>query len=367
MLPVRASTTGHQDGEGSRCKPILTTFPLVSMKHVLVTGGAGFIGSNFVRHVLQVHPDLRVINYDALTYAGNLENLADIVGNPRYRFVRGNICDRRLVDEVIREHGVDTVVHFAAESHVDRSILDAGVFVQTNVLGTQVLLEAARVAGIEKFLHVSTDEVYGSLGPAGKFTEESPLHPNSPYAASKASSDLLALAYHHTFGLPVVVTRCSNNYGPYQFPEKLIPLMIINALNDRILPVYGDGLNIRDWLHVGDHCAAIDTVLSRGRLGETYNIGGNNEWKNIDIVKVILMTLGKPENLISFVKDRPGHDRRYAMDSSKLCDELDWQPAFTFEQGIVETIQWYVKHETWWRRVMTGEYQEYYRKQYHGA
>ncbi len=337
------------------------------MKNVLVTGGAGFIGSNFVRYFLSAHPDARVVNFDKLTYAGNLENLTDIAASPEYCFVRGDICDRGQLDAAFREHHIDTVVHFAAESHVDRSILGAGVFTTTNVLGTQILLDAANAAGVEKFVHVSTDEVYGSLGPAGKFTETTPLHPNSPYAASKAGSDLIAFAYHHTFGLPVVVTRCSNNYGPYQFPEKLIPLMIINALNDKPLPVYGDGLNVRDWLHVTDHCVAIDTVLHQGRVGDVYNIGGNNEWKNIDIVRLILRLVGKSESLIQFVKDRPGHDRRYAMDAGKITAELGWTPAYTFEQGIRETVDWYRTHAPWWKRVMTGEYQEYYKQQYKQA
>jgi dTDP-glucose 4,6-dehydratase len=334
------------------------------MKNLLVTGGAGFIGSNFIRHILRSHPSTRVVNFDNLTYAGNLENLADVAEDPRYRFVRGDICDRDLVDRTFRDQGIDAVVHFAAESHVDRSITGAGIFVQTNVYGTQVLLDVARDAGIGRFVHVSTDEVYGSLGPAGKFTESSPLHPNSPYSASKAGSDLLALAYQHTFGLPVVVTRCSNNYGPYQFPEKLIPLMIANAIDGRSLPVYGDGLYVRDWLHVGDHCAAIDLVLQRGIPGEIYNIGGNNEWKNIDIVKLMLKLLNKPESLISYVKDRPGHDRRYAIDPSKIRGDLGWEPAHTFETGLKETVDWYLANEPWWRRVISGAYREYYRKMY---
>jgi dTDP-glucose 4,6-dehydratase len=337
------------------------------MHNVLVTGGAGFIGSNFIRFFLAAHSDVSVINYDALTYAGNLESLADLSGNPRYHFVKGDICERRSVDETMRRFSVDTVIHFAAESHVDRSILGAGVFVVTNVVGSQVLLDAAKDLGVKRFVHVSTDEVYGSLGETGKFTETTPLHPNSPYAASKASSDMLALAYHHTHKLPVVVTRCSNNYGPYQFPEKLIPLMIINALNDKPLPVYGDGLNVRDWLHVEDHCAAIDVVLRKGKPGEVYNIGGNNEWRNIDIVKAILVRLGKPESLIAFVKDRPGHDRRYAMDASKISAELGWTPSYRFENGIAETVDWYLSHRPWWERVMTGEYQDYYRRQYENA
>lgn len=335
------------------------------MKNVLITGGAGFIGSNFIRYFLERHPGRRLVNFDTLTYAGNLESLEDVAEHPAYVFVKGDICDRAMVESVFAENAIDTVVHFAAESHVDRSILGSSVFIQTNVVGTNVLLDVAKELGVERFLHVSTDEVYGSLGATGKFTETTPLHPNSPYSASKASSDLLALAYHHTHGLPVVVTRCSNNYGPYQFPEKLIPLMIINALNDKPLPVYGDGLNVRDWLHVSDHCAAIDAVVHNGTPGEVYNIGGNNEWTNIDIVKLILKKVGKPESLISFVKDRPGHDRRYAIDATRIENELDWSPSYTFEVGIEETVQWYLNNQVWWKRVMTGEYLEYYQKQYH--
>lgn len=334
------------------------------MHNVLVTGGAGFIGSNFVRYFLANHPDCHLVNFDALTYAGNPENLSDIEGDPRYVFVRGDICSRAAVEEALSTHNIDTIVHFAAESHVDRSILGAAVFVTTNVMGTQVLLDAAREHGIERFLHVSTDEVYGSLGPQGRFTEETPVHPNSPYAASKASSDLLALASFHTFGLPVVVTRCSNNYGPYQFPEKLIPLMIVNALNGKELPVYGDGLNVRDWLFVGDHCSAIDLVLRRGVPGEVYNIGGNNEWKNIDIVRLLLRMLNKPDALIRFVKDRPGHDRRYAIDAEKISRALGWQPAVTFESGLQLTVEWYLAHRKWWERVMSGAYMDYYGKNY---
>jgi dTDP-glucose 4,6-dehydratase len=334
------------------------------MHNVLVTGGAGFIGSNFVRYFLETHPDCRLVNFDALTYAGNPENLSDIEGDPRYVFGRGDICSRAAVEEALATHKIDTIVHFAAETHVDRSILGAAVFVTTNVMGTQVLLDVAREHGIDRFLHVSTDEVYGSLGPEGKFTEETAVHPNSPYAASKASSDLLALAYYQTFGLPVVMTRCSNNYGPYQFPEKLIPLMIVNALNGKELPVYGDGLNVRDWLFVGDHCSAIDVVLQKGIPGEVYNIGGNNEWKNIDIVRLLLRMLNKPDTLIRFVKDRPGHDRRYAIDAGKISRALGWKPTVTFESGLKSTVEWYLAHRTWWERVMSGEYMEYYGKNY---
>ncbi len=334
------------------------------MKNVLITGGAGFIGSNFIRFFLAKHPEAVVINFDALTYAGNLENLSEVEADARYHFVKGDVCDRTAVESVFAQFAIDTVVHFAAESHVDRSILGSSVFVQTNVVGTNILLDVAKQSGVERFLHVSTDEVYGSLGASGKFTESTPLHPNSPYSASKASSDLLAMAYQHTYDLPVVLTRCSNNYGPYQFPEKLIPLMIINALNDKPLPVYGDGLNVRDWLHVADHCVAIDVVLQAGTIGEVYNIGGNNEWKNIDIVRLILKEVRKSESLIAFVKDRPGHDRRYAIDASRIKNELGWSPAHTFEIGIKETIDWYLQHESWWKRVMTGKYQEYYHRQY---
>jgi len=334
------------------------------MKSLLVTGGAGFIGSNFVRYYLASHPGTRVVNFDALTYAGNLENLREVEDNPQYAFVRGDICDRDAVAEAMKKYEVDAVVHFAAESHVDRSIQGAAVFVTTNVLGTQVMLDAAREQGVTRFLHVSTDEVYGSLGATGRFTETTPLHPNSPYAASKASSDLLVLAAAHTFGFPALVTRCSNNYGPYQFPEKLIPLMIANATDNKPLPVYGQGVNVRDWLYVRDHCTALDAVLERGKAGEVYNIGGNNEWRNIDIVRLLLKELGKPESLITYVKDRPGHDLRYAIDAAKITNELSWRPSVTFEQGLGETVKWYAIHEEWWRRITSGAYREYYREMY---
>ena len=337
------------------------------MTNVLVTGGAGFIGSNFIRYFLGMHDGVTVVNFDKLTYAGNLENLADVAGDPRYAFVKGDICKREQVGKAFTEFNIDTVVHFAAESHVDRSILGSAVFIETNVVGTHALLDVAREHGVERFLHVSTDEVYGSLGPVGKFTESTPLHPNSPYSASKAGSDLLALAYHHTFGVPVLITRCSNNYGPYQFPEKLIPLMIINALGNKPLPVYGDGLNVRDWLYVEDHCAAIDVVLRGGTIGDVYNIGGENEMRNIEIVRLILRTLNKPESLIAYVKDRPGHDLRYAIDATRLRTELGWEPAHTFERGVTETIEWYLKNRGWWERVITGEYLEYYKRQYNNA
>ena len=334
------------------------------MRNVLVTGGAGFIGSNFIRFLLQRRRDVRVVNFDKLTYAGNLENLSEAASDPRYAFVRGDICDRPKVEETFREQHIDAVVHFAAESHVDRSILKADPFVLTNVFGTQILLDAARTRGLERFLHVSTDEVYGSLGATGRFRESTPLHPNSPYAASKAGSDMLVLAYVHTFGLPALVTRCSNNYGPYQFPEKLIPLMILNAMHDRPLPVYGDGMNIRDWIHVEDHCAALETVLFGGKVGEVYNIGGSSEWKNIDVVKTILRVVGKPESLISFVKDRPGHDRRYAIDASKIATDLGWKPQRSFEEGLKGTIAWYKGNEAWCGHVTSGEYQNYYKLMY---
>jgi dTDP-glucose 4,6-dehydratase len=331
---------------------------------ILITGGAGFIGSNFVLRILAQHPEDRVVNLDKLTYAGNLENLSSIKDDPRHVFVKGDICDRDLVARLLREHLVQALVNFAAESHVDRSIMGAAEFVQTNIVGTNVLLDLAKEYPLQKFVQVSTDEVYGSLSSEGKFTEETPLHPNSPYAASKAAADLLALAYQHTFGLPIVVTRCSNNYGPYQFPEKLIPLMIANALQDKPLPVYGDGKNVRDWLHVRDHCDAIDAVLRRGVAGEVYNIGGNNEEHNLDLVKMLLKQLGKSESLITFVKDRPGHDRRYAIDATKMKRELGWSPSYTFERGLAETVTWYLRNQDWWKRIISGEYREYYRRMY---
>ncbi len=332
--------------------------------NILVTGGAGFIGSNFVRHMLAAHSDYRIINLDKLTYAGNLENLTEIEKDPRYAFEHGDICDRSRVQMCVVRYEIDAIVHFAAESHVDRSIMGAAEFVRTNAVGTQVLLDVAREMKIRRFVQVSTDEVYGSLGTEGAFTETTPLHPNSPYSASKASADMLALAYHHTFGFPVVITRCSNNYGPYQFPEKLIPLMIANALADKPLPVYGDGMNVRDWLHVSDHCRAIDRVLHDGTTGEVYNIGGNNEKPNLEIIRLILRHLNKPESLITFVKDRPGHDRRYAIDATHIRKTLGWTPSYTFERGIAETIDWYVEHAEWWKRIVSGEYMKYYRALY---
>ncbi|MEK4734044.1 dTDP-glucose 4,6-dehydratase [Paenibacillus sp. FSL L8-0641] len=330
---------------------------------LLVTGGAGFIGSNFVLYMLKHHPDYEIVNIDALTYAGNLENLKSIENNPKHSFIKLDITDAQAIDQLMQQ-GIDVVVNFAAESHVDRSILEPEVFVKTNVLGTQVLLDAAKKYNVTKFVQVSTDEVYGSLGETGLFTEETPLQPNSPYSASKAGGDLLVRAYHETFGLPVNITRCSNNYGPYQFPEKLIPLMISRALSDQQLPVYGDGLNIRDWLYVEDHCSAIDLVIHQGKLGEVYNIGGNNERTNVHIVKTVLEELGKPESLISYVQDRPGHDRRYGIDPTKTMNELGWKPNHSFETGIKETIRWYLDNEEWWTRIQSGEYQQYYAKQY---
>ncbi|WP_288192977.1 dTDP-glucose 4,6-dehydratase [uncultured Methanobrevibacter sp.] len=332
------------------------------MTTVLVTGGAGFIGSNFLRYMVNKYPNYDFINLDALTYCGNLENLKDIEDKDNYSFVKGNVCDRELVNGIAEN--VDYIVHFAAESHVDRSIEDPGIFIKSNILGTQTLLDASKKNDIRKFLQVSTDEVYGSLGPEGYFTEQTPLQANSPYSASKAGADLMVRAYHNTFDLPVNITRCSNNYGPYQFPEKLIPLMISNAIENKELPVYGDGKNIRDWLHVYDHCTGIDLVLHKGKAGEVYNIGGHNERANIDIVKLILNELDKPESLIKFVSDRLGHDRRYAIDSSKIRRDLGWRPKYTFEDGIIETIHWYLDNQDWISKVKSGQYQEYYNKIY---
>lgn len=337
------------------------------MKSIFVTGGAGFIGSNFIKFVLKKN-DYKVINYDKLTYAGNLENLTDVEKNENYEFIKGDICDEGRVRSVLMDKNRDifAIVNFAAESHVDRSILSAKEFIKTNVEGTQVLLDCVLSYGI-KYLQVSTDEVYGSLPEDKKeikFTEKTPITTSSPYSASKAAADLLCNAYSHTHKLPILITRCSNNYGPYQFPEKLIPLMIAKALAGEKLPVYGDGKNIRDWLYVEDHCSAIYEVLHKGRLGEVYNIGGNNEWYNIDIVKLILKLLNKSEEHITYVKDRPGHDRRYAIDSKKIQTELGWKPAYKFENGIEATIKWYVENESWWKKVMSGEYKKYYEKNY---
>ncbi len=324
---------------------------------ILITGGCGFIGSNFILHLLSSRPDCEIVNLDALTYAGNPDNLRTVENDNRYTFIKANICDAAACTALFSRHNVDAVVHFAAESHVDRSIEGPAAFVLTNVLGTQNLLESARKAwngsfGGKRFVHVSTDEVYGTLGPMGSFSETTPLAPNSPYSASKAGSDLVARAYFETYGFPAIVTRCSNNYGPLQFPEKLIPLMIINAMRDISLPVYGNGLNIRDWLHVTDHCRAIETVLLSGKPGQVYNIGGSNEWRNIDIVKLVLKELGKPESLIRFVADRLGHDRRYAIDASKIRRELGWKPEVEFDDGIRMTIKWYLENKGWWEKLL---------------
>jgi len=333
------------------------------MLRLLVTGGAGFIGSNFVRYILREHPDWQVVNLDRLTYAGNLENLKDIKNDSRYRFILGDIADREPMDKLFSQ-GFDVVVNFAAESHVDRSILDASPFMRTNVQGPQVLLEGARQHRVKLFLQVSTDEVYGSLGAEGKFNEESHLLPSSPYSASKAAADLLCRAYQQTYGLPVIITRCSNNYGPYQFPEKLIPLTITNALEGKPIPVYGDGLNVRDWIHVEDHCRALDLVIQRGKQGEIYNIGADNERTNLEMVHRILDMVEKPPSLITFVSDRPGHDRRYALDTTKIRRELGWEPKHSFDEALKRTVEWYIENEPWWRRIKSGEYLEYYKKVY---
>lgn len=325
---------------------------------LLITGGAGFIGSNFIHYMMREHPSYSLINIDLLTYAGNLDNLKDLDSSARYRFVHADIADQSAMEPLFMA-GVDAVVNFAAESHVDRSILDPSIFVQTNILGTQTLLDLALKYKVKRFLQVSTDEVYGTLGDTGLFNEQTPLAANSPYSASKAGADMMVRAYHETFGLDVNITRCSNNYGPYQFPEKLIPLMISNALYNKQLPVYGDGLNVRDWLYVEDHCQAIDLVLHKGLSGEVYNIGGNNERTNLDVVRTILAELRKPESLISFVGDRLGHDRRYAIDATKISRELGWSPKFNYESGIRKTIQWYIDNGAWLERIATGAYQKY--------
>ena len=335
--------------------------------NIIITGGAGFIGSNFVFHMLREHPQDRVICLDKLTYAGNLSTLAPVMGQDNFRFVKADICDRDAVYSLFAEEHPDVVVNFAAESHVDRSIENPAIFLETNIMGTAVLMDACRKYGIQRYHQVSTDEVYGDLPldrPDLFFTETTPIHTSSPYSSSKASADLLVLAYHRTYGLPVTISRCSNNYGPYHFPEKLIPLMIINALHDKPLPVYGDGLNVRDWLYVEDHCRAIDLILQKGRVGEVYNVGGHNEMKNIDIVKLICKALGKPESLIHHVTDRKGHDRRYAIDPMKIHEELGWLPETKFADGIKKTIQWYLDHEDWWQPIISGEYQQYYQKMY---
>lgn len=335
--------------------------------NIIVTGGAGFIGSNFVFHMLKKYPDYRIICLDKLTYAGNLSTLAPVMDNPNFRFVKADICDREAVDKLFEEEHPDIVVNFAAESHVDRSIENPGIFLQTNIIGTSVLMDACRKYGIQRYHQVSTDEVYGDLPldrPDLFFTEETPIHTSSPYSSSKASADLLVLAYHRTYGLPVTISRCSNNYGPYHFPEKLIPLMISRALADEELPVYGDGANVRDWLHVSDHCEAIDLILHKGRVGEIYNIGGHNERTNLEVVKTILKALDKPESLIRYVKDRPGHDRRYAIDPTKIETELGWKPKYNFDTGIRQTIDWYLNNQDWWKHILSGEYSQYFEKMY---
>lgn len=334
------------------------------MRSLLITGGCGFIGSNFVRLQLSNDDDVSIVNLDKLTYAGNLENLADFEDDERYEFRKGDICDRACVDDLLQSRSFDVVVNFAAESHVDRSIIDSGPFVQTNIVGTQVLLDACRAAGVPRFVQVSTDEVYGSLGEEGFFTEETPLAPNSPYSASKTASDLLVRAYRHTFDFPAIITRCSNNYGPFQFPEKLIPLFISRALADESLPVYGSGENVRDWIHVLDHCRGIDAAMRRGRLGEVYNFGGRTELTNIALTKLLLELLEKPESLIEFVTDRPGHDLRYAIDCSKAEAELDWKPEVEFREGLQETIRWYGENAAWIDGIRTGDYLAYYEQQY---
>lgn len=334
---------------------------------IIVTGGAGFIGSNFIFHMLKSHPEDYIICLDKLTYAGNLSTLAPIMDNAHFRFVRADICDRKAVDALFEEEHPNMVVNFAAESHVDRSIENPQLFLETNIIGTSVLMDACRKYGIQRYHQVSTDEVYGDLPldrPDLFFTEATPIHTSSPYSSSKASADLLVLAYYRTYGLPVTISRCSNNYGPYHFPEKLIPLMIISALHDKPLPVYGDGQNVRDWLYVEDHCRAIDLILQKGRVGEVYNVGGHNEMKNIDIVKLICKALGKPESLIHFVKDRKGHDRRYAIDPAKIHRELGWLPETKFADGIQKTIQWYLDNEEWWQPIVNGDYVKYYDRMY---
>lgn len=334
---------------------------------IIVTGGAGFIGSNFVFHMLQAHPDYRIVCLDKLTYAGNLSTLEPVLQQDNFRFVKADICNRQAVDKLFQEEKPDIVVNFAAESHVDRSIENPGIFLETNIMGTAVLMDACRKYGIQRYHQVSTDEVYGDLPldrPDLFFTEETPLHTSSPYSSSKASADLLVMAYYRTYGLPVTISRCSNNYGPYHFPEKLIPLMIANALADKPLPVYGNGENVRDWLYVEDHCRAIDLIIHAGKVGEVYNVGGHNEKRNIDIVRIICRELGKPESLIVHVEDRKGHDRRYAIDPAKIHRELGWLPETKFEDGIKKTIKWYLEHKKWWQDIINGEYQEYYAKMY---
>lgn len=335
--------------------------------NIIVTGGAGFIGANFVYYELEKHPEDRIICLDKLTYAGNLETLEEAMKNKNFRFMKGDIADKEFVEKLFEEEKPDIVVNFAAESHVDRSIENPGIFLRTNILGTQVLMDACRKYGIKRYHQVSTDEVYGDLPldrPDLFFTEETPIHTSSPYSSSKAGADLLVLAYHRTYGLPVTITRCSNNYGPYHFPEKLIPLMISRALADESLPVYGKGENVRDWLYVKDHCAAIDLVMREGKVGEVYNVGGHNEKSNLEVVKIILEKLGKPESLITYVTDRPGHDMRYAIDPTKIHNELGWLPETKFEDGIEKTIEWYLNNKEWWENILSGEYQNYFDKMY---
>ncbi len=334
------------------------------MKNILITGGAGFIGSNFINYILKSRDDYFIVNLDKLTYAGNLENLKDVESNKNYKFVKGDITNSDLVNYLFENYNIKYVINFAAESHVDRSISGSEVFFRTNVIGTNVLLEASRRFEVERFLQISTDEVYGSLGSTGLFTEQTPLAPNSPYSSSKAAADMMVQSFHHTYGLPTLITRCSNNYGPFQFPEKLIPLMIINALQDKKLPVYGDGMNVRDWIYVIDHNKAVEQVFENGKPGEVYNIGASNEMPNIQIIKLILQNLKKGEDLIQYVKDRPGHDRRYAIDSTKIQAELGWKPEFKFESAIKNTIEWYLNNKRWWEKIITGEYQNYYAHQY---
>ncbi len=360
---------GEAFGKIPKGGPVLgisVRYTQVTMRRILVTGGAGFIASNFIRMVLSEHPDCFVVNLDKLTYAGNLENLAGLENHPNHKFVKGDICDGALIEKLIDEHKIEAVINFAAESHVDRSITKPKVFIETNVTGTLTLLEATRRKNLQRFVQISTDEVYGELGPdpKTKFTEDTPLSPNSPYSASKAAADLLVRAFGHTWGLKYNITRCSNNYGPYQFPEKMIPLMINNALNDKELPVYGDGLQVRDWLYVYDHCTAVWKVLTDAPPGQTYNIGGCNEKKNLEVVELILEQLNKPKSLIKHVQDRPGHDRRYAIDATGIMTELNWSPSVSFEEGLKKTIDWYLQNTDWLRSVVSGDYQNYYEMMY---
>jgi dTDP-glucose 4,6-dehydratase len=339
----------------------------MKIKNILVTGGAGFIGSNFINYILDKRDDYFIVNLDKLTYAGNLENLKPSEKKKNYRFVKGDITNSELVQYIFEKYKIKYVINFAAESHVDRSILGSEIFFRTNVIGTNILLEISRKFNAERFLQISTDEVYGSLGAEGYFTESTPLSPNSPYSTSKAAADLIALAFHHTYGLPVIISRCSNNYGPYQFPEKLIPLMIINCINNKPLPVYGDGFNIRDWIYVLDHNKAVELIFEMGKAGEIYNIGAGNEIPNIKIVELVVDSLSKSRDLITFVKDRPGHDRRYAIDASKIHNELGWKPESTFDNAIKETINWYINNKKWWQKIISGDYKKYYEIQYQNS